>query len=94
MSDRARRAGFLDGDLARFLLSPCDVLEGQEASNAPYAAAQTDNPLLKRSLVKAAQRSMRLALDLEPKKNQVNESTRSSRASFQLSKLRVISDSD
>jgi hypothetical protein len=57
-------------------------------------AAQTDNPVLKRSLVKAAQRSMRLALDLAPKKNQVIQSTHASAASLQLSKLRVISGTD
>jgi hypothetical protein len=44
--------------------------------------------------VKAAQRSMRLALDLEPKKNQVILSKHASGASSQLSKLRVISGTD
>ena len=53
-----------------------------------------DNPVLKRSLVKAAQRSMRLALDLEPNKNQAIQSTHASGASLQLSKLKVISGTD
>ena len=57
-------------------------------------AAQTDNPVLKRNLVKAAQRSMRLALDLEPNKNQAIQSTHASGASLQLSKLKVISGTD